>query len=293
MSIDLEQQLAAGMREHVAGLAVDGAAVVGRATRRHRRRTAVLRTGYALGVAGLAGILAVGLTAGGGGRAGQDPPAGQAGPAASLRLSKAAAASDNISYRMKVVTGTATGAATRTCEGAFDPMSATGYVRCPQDDSVAVELMIDGTRYMGGEPPLTPLPPDKGPGETYGRYGQYPGRHAHLSLYGDADSVLGAASPDPAALFKALQLANATVTENPDGSLHFDYASQAGQGSSTTAGDVTLNADGRIATVTLTGTWQSTAKGRLDTGTFRATLELSDYGVAVHVERPRDVVAAD
>ena len=72
MSINLEEQLAAGMREHISDLAVDGGAVLGRATRRHRRRTAVIRTAYALGVAGLAGVLAVGLTAGGGsGRPGQ------------------------------------------------------------------------------------------------------------------------------------------------------------------------------------------------------------------------------
>ncbi|WP_327008302.1 hypothetical protein OHA72_14225 [Dactylosporangium sp. NBC_01737] len=292
MSIDLETQLAAGMRAHVADIAVDGA-VVARAARRHHRRTAVIRTGYALGVAGLAGVLAVGLTAGGGGGTAKDRPAVQAEDPASLRLSKAAAASDNISYRMKVATGSATGPATRTCEGAFDPLTATGYVRCPQDDSVTVELMIDGVRYMGGEPPLTPLPADKGPGETYGRYGQYPGKHEHLSLYGDSGTVLGAAAPDPAALFKALQQANATITQNPDGTLHFDYVTQGSQGSSTTAGDVTLNADGRIASVTLSGTWQSTAKGRLDTGSFHATIELSDYGVAVHVDRPKDVVPAN
>lgn len=297
MSINLEEQLAAGMREHTVDLTVDGGAVLGRATRRHRRRTAVMRTGYALGVAGLAGVLAVGLTGGGGGggaRPGQDQPAVQAGaPDASLRLSKAAAASDNISYRMKVATGSGAGPASRTCEGAFDPMTVTGYVRCPQDDSVMVELLIDGTRYMGAAPPLTPLPPDKTPGgEVYDRYGQYPGRHDHLSLYGNGDSVLGAAAPDPAALFKALQQANATITQNPDGTLHFSYTTQVDHGSTATTGDVTLNADGRIAKVTIDGTWQSTAKGRLDTGTFRVTLELSDYGVPVHVDRPTDVVPA-
>jgi hypothetical protein len=292
MSIDLEEQLAAGMRAHVADITVDGD-VLARAGRRHHRRTVAVRTGYALGVAGLAGVLAVGLTAGAGDGTTQRLPAVQAEAPAPLRLAKAAAASDNISYRMKVTTGTATGEATRTCEGAFDPIASTGYVRCPQDDSVMVELMIDGTRYIGGEPPLTPLPPDKGPGETYGRYGQYPGRHDHLSLYGDAGTVLGSAAPDPAALFKALQQANATVTQNPDGTLHFDYVTQDGPSSSSTAGDVVLNADGRIAKVTLAGTWRSTAKGRLDTGTFRATLELSDYGVAVHVDRPADVVAAN
>ncbi len=294
MSINLEEQLAAGMREHVSDLAADGGAVLGRATRRHRRRTAVVRTGYALGVAGLAGVLAVGLTAAGGSGRPQDLPAVQAEAPASLRLAKAAAASDNISYRVKVVTGPATNPASHTCEGAFDPMTATGYVRCPQDDSVMVELLINGTRYIGGEPPLTPLPPDKtGGGEVYGRYGQYPGKFDRLSLYGDGDSVLGSAAPDPAALFKALQQANATITQNPDGTLHFSYTTQVDHGSTATAGDVVLNADGRIAKVTIDGTWQSTAKGRLDTGTFRVTLELSDYGVAVHVDRPKDVVPAN
>ena len=78
----------------------------------------MIRTGM-LGVAGLAGVLAVGLTAGGGGgRATQDPPAVQAEAPASLRLAKAAAASDNISYRMKLTTGTAALPVIRTCEGA-------------------------------------------------------------------------------------------------------------------------------------------------------------------------------
>jgi hypothetical protein len=180
-----------------------------------------------------------------------------------------------------------------TYEGAFDPRTDTGYVRAPQHDSVTTELLINGTRYIGGEPPLGPLSPDKGPGETYGRYGQYPGKYDRLSLYGGPDTVLGAAAPDPAALFKALKNADATTTENPDGTLHFEYTTQSKEGSTTTSGDVTLNADGRIAKVALTGTWQSTAKGRLDTGTFAATLELFDYGVKVKVKRPTDVVPAN
>ncbi|GAA3201808.1 hypothetical protein ACFO1B_06490 [Dactylosporangium siamense] len=293
MSIDLETQLAAGMHEHVTDLTVDGAAVLGRATRRHRRRVAVIRTGYALGVAGLAGVLAVGLTAGGtGGRATQDPPAVQAGAPASLRLQKAAAASDNISYRMKLTMTNPAGEVFNVYEGAFDPLTATGRVSNSRDDSVAVELLIDGTRYMGAEPPLAPLPPDKGPGEKYSRYGQYPGRYDRLSLFGE-NSLLSAAAPDPAVLVKALEQVNATITQAADGTLHFTYSTQHELDSTTNAGDVTLNADGRIAKVTLVSTWQTTAKGRLDTGTVHATLELSDYGLPVHVERPADVVPAN
>ena len=292
MNTDLEEQLIESMRHKVDGLALTGD-VLERATRRHQRHTTRVRIGCALGVAGLAGALAAGLTLGGGVTPRHD--AGKA-PAvqtdtASLRLVNAAAASDNISYRMRLKTGS--GKSGLTYEGAFDPMTATGYLRSPQDDSVLTELLINGTRYVGGEPPLGPLPPDKGQGEKYGRYGQYPGKYDRLSLYGDSKTVLGAAAPDPTALFKALKDANATTTENPDGTLHFAYTTKTGDGSSATSGDVTLNADGRIAKVALAGTWQSTAKGRLDKGTFTSTLEIFDYGVAVKVQRPKDVVPAN
>ncbi|MEU6203512.1 hypothetical protein ABZ814_07980 [Micromonospora musae] len=203
-----------------------------------------------------------------------------------MRLVSAATASENLSYRMRL---TQSGGGV-SYEGAFDPRTATGYVRAPQDDSVMTELLIDGVRYEGGERPQGTPAADKGPGETYGRYGQYPGRYDRLSLYGDGNDVLGAVSPDPAALFAALQRADATITENPDGTLHFAYATESAAGSSSTSGDVTVDADGRIATVALSSTWQSTAKGRLDTGTADVTLELFDYGVEVQVERPTDVV---
>ncbi len=293
MNSDLEERLMQSMRHEVDGIALTSD-VLGRATRRHQRRTTAIRIGYALGVAGLAGVLAAGLTLGNGATPRQDAgkaPVVQVEPA-SLRLATAAAASDNISYRMRLKTGTQSGQSGLTYEGAFNPKTVTGYVRMPQDDSVMTELLIDGTRYIGGEPPLGSLPPDKGPGETYGRYGQYPGKHDRLSLYGSQDTVLGAAAPDPAALFKELKDANATTSENPDGTLHFEYTTQTTDGSSTTSGDVTLNADGRIAKVALAGTWQSTAKGRTDTGTFTSLLELFDYGVEVKVERPTDVVPA-
>ncbi|MFF5230209.1 hypothetical protein [Dactylosporangium sp. NPDC000521] len=305
MSIDIEkpedlaEQLAAGMRAHVAGI-TGGGDVLARATRRHRRRTAVIRTGYALGVAGLAGALAVGLTtgAGGGEQDGRQSPVVQAEPPASLKLSKAAAASDNISYRMKLTMRSADGKTVGESEGAFDPMTATGYIRRPQDDSVMVELLIDGVRYMGAEPPLAPLPPDKTPGgEVYGRYGQYPGRFDRLSLAGNGMGALGSAGPDPATLFKALQGVNAAVTQYPDGTLHFEYSTHGAPGDPTletrVSGDVTLNADGRIAKVTMQDWWQSTIKRTVMSGQSFTTLELSDYGVPVHVDRPTDVVPAN
>ncbi|MGI5525128.1 hypothetical protein ACQEUX_29905 [Micromonospora sp. CA-259024] len=254
---------------------------------RRRRTTAVVGTTCALLALGVGTAVTVTTNSPSG------PPSVTAGAARpesvtpAMRLVSAAAASENISYRMRL---TNSGPQGLTYEGAFDPRTATGYVRVPQDDSVMTELLINGTRYEGGERPLGKLPADKGPGETYGRYGQYPGRYDRLSLYDDGNGVLGAAQPDPAALFAALKRANATITENPDGTLHFTYTTTGRDGSSSTAGDVRLDRDGRIATVALTVTWQSTAKGRLDTGTVNSTLELFDYGTDVTVKRPTDVV---
>ncbi|WP_433128661.1 hypothetical protein ACQPWW_02385 [Micromonospora sp. CA-240977] len=254
---------------------------------RRRRTTAIVGTTCALLALGVGTALTVPANAPSS-RPGVTAEAARPEPVPpAMRLVAAATASENISYRMRL---TNSGPDGLTYEGAFDPRTATGYVRVPKDDSVLTELLINGTRYEGGERPLGELPPDKGPGETYGRYGQYPGKYDRLSLQGDGNAVLGAAAPDPAALLAALRSADATVTENPDGTLHFTYATTSGDGSSSAAGDVTLSRDGRIATVALTTTWQSTAKGRLDQGTVSSTLDLFDYGVEVNVERPTDVV---
>jgi hypothetical protein len=301
MTIDLEEQLTAGMREEVAGIALTSD-VLGEATRRHRRRTAMISLGYGLGVAGLAGVLAVGLTVGTGAPPRPDPgrpPAGQVQPPA-LRLANAVAASDDISYRLKVTTagkastdGKPSGpGASQTYQGAFDPKTATGYVRMPLEAGVLTELLIGGTRYIGTEPPPNGATPP-GPHDPYSQYGQYPGKYDRLSYFLSGDPALSLLTPDPTALLKALKEANATTSENPDGTLHFQYTKQTAGGSTVTDGDVTLNADGRIAKVMLAGTWQSTLKGRLDAGEFTTTLELYDYGVAVKVDRPADVVPAN
>ncbi|MEU4473875.1 hypothetical protein [Micromonospora sp. NPDC023888] len=254
---------------------------------RRRRSTAIVGTTCALLALGVGTALTVPTNSPSGRPAVTAEAARPESVPPAMRLVSAAAASENISYRMRL---TNSGPGGLTYEGAFDPRTATGYVRAPQDDSVMTELLINGTRYEGGERPLGELPADKGPGETYGRYGQYPGKYDRLSLYGDGNDVLGSAEPDPAALFAALKRQNATVTENPDGSLHFTYAETGKDGSSSTAGDVTLDGDGRIAKMALTFTWQSTLKGRLDTGTGGSTLELFDYGVDVTVKPPTDVV---
>ena len=97
---------------------------------------------------------------------------------------------------------------------------------------------------------------------------------------------------DPTELIKSLRAAGAAITQNPDGTLHYRITRDDGTSKSTRDGDVTINADGRIARVAVTGTWSSTAKGRLDQGGFARTLELSDYGLTVTVQRPANVVPA-
>ncbi|PYC65790.1 hypothetical protein C7C45_27435 [Micromonospora arborensis] len=288
---NIDDRLAQGLHDIVDG-ETDSAPPVGalieRGRRgRRRRSTALVGTTCALLALGVGTALAL-PTNSPSSRPGVSTEAAR--PASippAMRLVSAATASENISYRMRL---TNSGPGGLTYEGAFDPRTATGYVRAPQDDSVMTELLINGTRYEGGERPQGKLPADKGPGETYGRYGQYPGKYDRLSLYGDGNDVLGAAEPDPAALFAALKRENASVTETPDGTLHFTYSTTGKDGSSSTAGDVTLDGDGRIAKVALTFTWQSTVKGHLDTGTGGSTLELFDYGVDVTVKPPTDVV---
>ncbi|MFG2053943.1 hypothetical protein ACGFI9_07895 [Micromonospora sp. NPDC048930] len=286
----LDKRLANGLHDIVDG-DLDSVPPVGalldRGRRARRRRTATLVGGtFALLALGVASVATV-VTTPASDRPGVTEAARPASASPKMKLVSAVAASENLSYRLRLTNAGPDGL---TYEGAFDPKTTTGYVRAPQDDSVMTELLINGTRYVGGERPQGKLPADKGPGETYGRYGQYPGKYDRLSLYDEGNGVLGAASPDPAALFTALKTANATISQKPDGTLHFEYTTSEEKGSTTTSGDVTLDGDGRIAKVALTGTWRSTAKGRLDKGTFSATLELFDYGVAVKVKRPTDVV---
>jgi hypothetical protein len=287
----LDERLASRLHDIVDGepdSAAPVSALLDRGRRARRRRTTALVGGtFALLALGAVGV-ATTVTTPASNRPGSTAEAARPGPAApKMQLASAVTASENLSYRMRL---TNSGPGGLTYEGAFDPRTATGYVRAAQDDSIMTELLINGTRYTGGERPPGKLPADKGPGEKYGRYGEYPGKHDRLSLYDDGSGVLGAVSADPAALFAALKSANATITGNPDGTLHFAFATTEKQGSTSTTGDVRLDRDGRIATVTLTVTWQTTAKGRLDQGTVRSKLELFDYGVPVTVERPADVV---
>ncbi|MEU4240496.1 hypothetical protein [Actinoplanes sp. NPDC026619] len=284
MSLELEHHLPAAMQHEADGVDFP-AGLVARAARNHHHHQTKMRIGYALGAAGLAGALAAGLTITGGTQAptvAGPPPATAQTPA--LRLAAAATASGDSSYRVKVTTDYS------VYQGAFDPARKTGYLKAANEYGFLVQLLINGTKYEGTEPPADGKPPHSG-GEKYSRYGQHPGTFDHLSIEG-GDVENAAATPDPTALMKALREQNATITENADGTLHFEYTvtSDAGKSTSTTRGDVTLDAQKRIAKVATGFTWSSTVKGKLQSGKGKLIVELSDYGVPVQVQRPADVV---
>ncbi|GIF64276.1 hypothetical protein Ais01nite_23110 [Asanoa ishikariensis] len=290
---NLDERLAHGLHRIVDGEA-DSIPPTGKLLergRRGRRRRVSALAGSTLAVVAL-GALGIAAVA----QPTRDVPAGASSaqaPSPELKLASAFATSKDLSYRLRLTTASRAGAGP-TYEGAFDPRTDTGYLALAQNASVRTELLINGTRYTIVDRPK---------GEKYGYRQQY-GRHDRLSLYDSPMAVvalaagggelpaevarMGSASPDPAALYEILRKANATITENGDGSLHFVLSTQDQGGSNGLSGDITRDADGRIGKVTLTSNWSSMPK--IPTGTMSATLELFDYGVDVKVERPTDIV---
>ncbi|NES16398.1 MULTISPECIES: hypothetical protein [Micromonospora] len=309
MTTDLEDQLIAGMRDEAAGLTFRRD-VLGDATRRHQRRTMVHRSAYAAGVAGVAGALAAALTVGAGGTAGSpgpvaERPATAASPESpQMRLAAAAAASENISYRVKVTTtnkdklpprGELPEPVARTwvTTGAFDPATATGYLdspntglRPPMSIGWLKERLVEGVLYHGG---LDGADPDSGR-VVWSRDPE--GRQTSL----DFDDALGGrlgTSTDPQQLFRMLRQAGAQVTQNPGGGYHFEVTvqdSSRGVAADRLVGDVTVDADGRIKTVAYDRAARWNARGPEFTYHLHVLVELSDYGLPVQVEAPANAI---
>ncbi|GIF49423.1 hypothetical protein DFJ67_5527 [Asanoa ferruginea] len=281
MTMNIEDELRAGMREQVAGVAVR-TGLVAAAAQRHRRRTMVHRAMYATGVFGLAGALAAVVAVSGG-----DAPAVNAQQPAEPRLELVAAvtASQNISYRMKVTLGSREDPdGWGSAEGAYDPATRSGYLNSPQLDGPGVyyQRLVDGVLYLGS---------NGGP-----TWKQELGDRLE---YGDALQGAASASADPEVLFETLRQAGLTVTETPAG-YHFETSKPLDgtlfvTGTATLAGDISLDTAGRIAKVTanesMKGQFKPNVKGgvAIDSGNV-VTVELSDYGTPVQVEKPTDVV---
>ncbi|MFC0509075.1 hypothetical protein [Micromonospora costi] len=288
MTIDIEEQLAAGMRQEVAGvtLATD---VLHAATRAHRRRTLLHRGAYAAGVVGLAGVLAVAVTTGGtGDTAPQAGPPAVAGEApANVRLVAAVAASEKTSYRIRVTTEFAGEPGSReTAEGAFDPAARTGYLRTPiaGGPAYAEQRLIAGARFLGSTGSET--------------WKQERGRYDRLDYAGAAPQGTVVGSADPEDLFAALRRADVAVSQTGPDTYHFEssesYDDRYASGTRRLVGTVTVR-EGRIATIA----FESTNEGRMKPGvkqgvsfdsTWLVTVALSDYGTPVRVQRPATVV---
>ncbi|SCG48082.1 hypothetical protein [Micromonospora inositola] len=206
-----------------------------------------------------------------------------------VELVSAVTASENISYRIKAsITARKTAGKFEvagrpyTTEGAFDPATDTGYLRSEGHE----ERLIDGVRFV------------RSPGGTDGQFVQDGSARFDRLAY-DAQVLDGAlsGSADPESLFDVLRQADAKITKTGAGTYHFVAASRdddAIQSSTTTfVGDITVGADQRVATVT----YEWATRGRTKRApqsdfakNIRVTLELSDYGAPVKVERPTNVV---
>ncbi|NUT21776.1 MAG: hypothetical protein HOV77_21590 [Hamadaea sp.] len=313
MTAKLEDQLTTMMQDEVAGLTFTRD-ILADAARRHHRRVVLHRTAYAVGAIGVAGALAATLTIGSGSRnTGSTPPGPIAGgPTATapaspqLRLAAAAAASQNISYHLKVTTtylnelppkGELPEPVSRTwtTTGAFDPVTLTGYLDSPSTGLRPVvaagfehERLINGVHYIGGRDARHPDDAKK----IF--WSRRPGTQDHL----DFDLALGGGltmTTDPQALFRTMQEAGAIVTEKAVGVYHFELTVPGdGRGliSDKFVGDVRVNADHRIASVTYDRAVQRVDEQGKPPFTYRlhVVTELSAYGTPVNVAVPQHLV---
>ncbi|GIH14874.1 hypothetical protein [Rugosimonospora africana] len=301
MSPDMEEQLTAGMREAVHGLTLTRD-VLADAGRRHQRRIVAHRTAYAAGVVGLVGALAaatVGIR-GATGTTGSTPPdRGHGQPVAvgpdspRLRLDAAIKASTETSYQVKI-TSVDPSVPAWTTTGAFDPATTAGYLESPRTGlrpwyvaGYEHERLLDGVLYIGFTDSLT--------GKV--SWARYEGGRPKNLDYDDALGGALAGSADSNDLFQVLRQTGATVTQTSANVYHFEVSVknpdaavgiEPGLISDAFAGDVTLGADKRIATVayrrTTTGTPLRGSEPHTDH--LRVTIELSGYGAPVRVEKP-------
>ncbi|GAA1860870.1 hypothetical protein [Asanoa iriomotensis] len=290
----IEEQLTEGMRERVAGVALT-TDVVGPTVRRQQRRTTMTRTGYAVGVVGLAGALMAGvLTTGGAGPSatpGRPSAAGAESP--QLRLAAAVAASQGTSYRVKntIIPRSQPGSPSMVITGAFDPATATGYVRIAAGDAPPwyEERLVDGDLYTADIAHLRPIdqPSDRrkpapSPDERVD-WNHDPDKK-YTSLSWDPKTGVVAVSADPQQLFDTLTQSGARISQTGPDTYHFEVAIPRRKGltSGNMIGDVTVGPDHRVAKVV----YRATLRLATETAVLDGTLELSDYGSPVTVERP-------
>jgi hypothetical protein len=248
-----------------------------RAQRAVRRRSAGTLVGAAVAVVAVGGLVAAGVAHS---STPKRPGVVAQTQTPRLRLAAAVSASQSISYQVKVTEPTGHGDAARTW-GAFDPAAATGYLNFQWSGAPAVanERLIDGVRYVGS---------------SGANWSQEKGTYDRLDYDPDLGGALSA-SADPQQLFDALRQAGAQISQAGAGIYHFSVTVDAPATARTTlksvfVGDVSLNADNRVAKVSYQDTTSGTKDGTAFTHTDAVTVELSGYGLPVKVDRPTNAV---
>jgi hypothetical protein len=273
----IEEELGAGMRERVAGIAITGD-LVGEALRSQRRRTMIARTASAIGVVGLAGALTGGVlaTGGTGPATATHRPSTTGAESPQIRLAAVIAASQDTSYRVKNTVTVKSPHVSLVVSGAFDPATTTGYMRIPfSNGGYREERLIHGDLYT--------IEVDAG-----GRGDWQLADKKHTTLPFDVKLNVLALSADPQQMFAALTQSGAKISQTAPDKYHVVVPIPPRKGfngsmsSGTLVGDVTVGADKRIAKVA----YEATVRGSTETAVFDGAMELSGYGSPVTVERP-------
>jgi hypothetical protein len=294
----IEEQLTEGMRERVADVTIT-TDVVRQTLRAHRRHVVMARTGYAVGVAGLAGALAAGVLSTGGAGPGATPArtAVAGGESSQVRLAAAVSASRATSYRVKntITYRSQPNSPQTVITGAFDPATTTGYLRFASADGTpwSEERLVGGDLYIGDLVHLRPVPsntakkPAPSPDDRVD-WTHDPGKKYTGLRYDDAKTgVLGTVPADPGELFDALTRSGARISQTGPDTYHFEVAvaPRPNLSDGKVVGDVTLGSDHRVAKVV----YEATMHFATETFVADETLEFSDYGTAVTVERPAGI----
>jgi hypothetical protein len=265
MSHEVEERLAASMREHVAGIKLDGG-VLARAGKRHRRRKVLWRG--AVGAVVLASVAMVGAAAmlnGTGAGEGLNPAVYQDVDTSQARFVAAVTASEGTSYQVTITTRfeKAPGKVVVTT-GAYDPATNSGYLRT----GTVEERLVDGVLYILRQGTTYAVPKPKISGLLY----EFPGEKGFFGT-----------SVDPQVLLEAMRQRGVKITETGRGVFHVEMTRERGEPRTTItiSGDVLVGADNRVAKVNYT-TVMSGAQN------YEATTEMvfSNYGAPVRVEKP-------
>lgn len=257
MTIDIEEQLIAGMRERADGLTLS-----------------------------LAGALAAGITITGSGT--PRPPTTQSAAAPQVRLASAIAATENTSYKVKVTDRSGSGDSQPTItEGAFDPATVTGYLRgwwTGAPDSVYLERLVNGVRYTGSEGSKQ-WKQERGKFDRLAYSRELAGA---LGASADPEVLFDALRGSGAKITEAGPGAYQFENTQP-------YANEYATGTTTVAGKVTVTSDNRIAVITFTSRDEGKFKPGVKDGSAYSdshslTVELTGYGTPVKVEKPADTV---